>query len=72
MITFQSLDLVLRMLIVVIIFGYVITDFFRIVMRYYRKSNSKLKSRKQIEQNLNKNENVLKITLNQMIIWFLI
>lgn len=72
MITFQSLDLVLRMLIVVIIFGYVITDFFRIVMRYYRKSNSKLKSRKQIEQNLSKNENVLKITLNQMIIWFLI
>ena len=72
MITFQSLDLVLRTLIVVIIFGYVVTDFFRIVMRYYRKSNSKLKSRKQIEQNLNKNENVLKITLNQMIIWFLI
>ena len=72
MITFQSLDLVLRTLIAVIIFGYVITDFFRIVMRYYRKSNSKLKSRKQIEQNLNKNENVLKITLNQMIIWFLI
>ena len=72
MITFQSLDLVMRMLIVVIIFGYVITDFFRIVMRYDKKSNSKLKSRKQIEQNLNKNENVLRITLNQMIILSLI
>lgn len=72
MITFQSLDLVMRMLIVVIIFGYVITDFFRIVMRYDKKSNSKLKSRKQIEQNLNKNENILRITLNQMIILSLI
>lgn len=72
MITFQSLDLVMRILIVAIIFGYVITDFFRIVMRYDKKSNSKLKSRKQIEQNLNKNENVLRITLNQMIILSLI
>lgn len=58
MITFQSLDLVMRMLIVVIIFGYVITDFFRIVMRYDKKSNSKLNSRKHIKQNLNKNENI--------------
>lgn len=58
MITFQSLDLVMRMLIVVIIFGYVITDFFRIVMRYDKKSNSKLNSRKQIKQNLNKNGNI--------------
>lgn len=58
MITFQSLDLVMRMLIIVIIFGYVIIDFFRIVMRYDKQSNSKLNSRKQIKQNLNKNENI--------------
>lgn len=58
MITFQSLDLVIRMLIIVIIFGYVIIDFFRIVMRYDKQSNSKLNSRKQIKQNLNKNENI--------------
>ena len=41
-----------------IIFGYVIIDFFRIVMRYDKQSNSKLNSRKQIKQNLNKNENI--------------
>ena len=58
MITFQSLDLVIRMLIIGIIFGYVIIDFFRIVMRYDKQSNSKLNSRKQIKQNLNKNENI--------------